>query len=352
MIVEQKEQPLVSFVIPAFNAGEFLRKTIISCLEQTYQNIELIIVNDGSTDNTENIIHEFVSNPKVHYFKNEKNSGLIFSLNRAINLAQGEYIARMDADDICTLDRIDKQIHFLKTHTHIDIVGGDILLIDENDHPYGRPRETLNSTEEIEWSMISSCPLYHPSVVFTKKSVEHIEPSKNIYYESEKIVEDLGLWSRSILKGLKIAVIDDVVLKYRKHQNSLTSQYNTKQIDAAIPVITFYAYSKWTLNLTPFFIKTIRLRNQIGHPDFLKEAKVHIKALNKNGFKNIAIVAIHDIQSMCLNYLHQSLTFKQKRSPHESMRHVVRFLLSLELLPYLPLSIFKYYYGIFRRFTT
>ena len=97
--------PAVSVILPAYNCEKFIGKAIQSVLQQTFTDFELIIVNDGSTDNTESIIYSF-DDQRIVYLKNQHNQGLIYTLNKAITEANGKYIARMDADDICLPERI------------------------------------------------------------------------------------------------------------------------------------------------------------------------------------------------------------------------------------------------------
>jgi glycosyltransferase involved in cell wall biosynthesis len=99
--------PAVSVILPAYNCEKYIAQAIESVLQQTFTDLELIIINDGSIDKTESIILSF-SDPRIIYLKNEINRGLIFTLNKAIEIAQGNYIARMDADDISLPARIGK----------------------------------------------------------------------------------------------------------------------------------------------------------------------------------------------------------------------------------------------------
>src|SRR6187551_2698878 len=124
-------EPAVSVILPAYNCEKYIAQAIKSVLQQTFTDLELIIINDGSTDKTESIILSF-ADPRIIYLKNETNRGLIFTLNRAIEIAQGTYIARMDADDISLPARVAKQKKFLDTHLETTMVSTTINLIDEN----------------------------------------------------------------------------------------------------------------------------------------------------------------------------------------------------------------------------
>src|SRR5258705_3382658 len=121
----------VSVILPAYNCQKFICKAIESVLQQTFTDFELIIINDGSTDNTESIIHAY-TDPRIVYSKNSENKGLIYSLNSAISLAKGKYIARMDADDICLPERLALQKTFLDQHEDIAVVASTNEFINDN----------------------------------------------------------------------------------------------------------------------------------------------------------------------------------------------------------------------------
>jgi glycosyltransferase involved in cell wall biosynthesis len=119
-----KEVPLVSVILPVYNAERYVKKAIESILMQDYSNIELILINDCSTDNSEHEIFKF-QDERIRYVKNEKNLGLIKTLNKALLLCQGEFIARMDADDIAIQSRIRKQLQFLLENKDFVLVGSN-----------------------------------------------------------------------------------------------------------------------------------------------------------------------------------------------------------------------------------
>lgn len=123
--------PLVSVILPAFNAEMFLRESISSILNQSLKNIELVIINDGSTDSTEDIIKSFSDN-RIVYLKNTINLGIIKTLNKGIDNAKGKYIARMDADDISMPNRLKRQIEVLENDESIDIVNIKAYILNDS----------------------------------------------------------------------------------------------------------------------------------------------------------------------------------------------------------------------------
>ncbi|MBC7427461.1 MAG: glycosyltransferase [Bacteriovorax sp.] len=341
-------QPLVSFVIPSYNSGKFLRQTLESCLNQTYPNIEILLINDGSTDNTDEILEEFKNVKNLHHIKNEKNEGIIYTLNRGMKLARGEFIARMDGDDICLPERVQEQVNFFNKHPEIDVLGTDIIIIDENNKKMGRPREVITSQAEVEWSMISSCPVFHPTVMLRKNLLDQEPFASSTYFGSDKIAEDLGLWGRVLLANKKIAVLNRPFLLYRKHSGSLTSGYASKQIDMAVSIVSKFAQSKWTIKMTDSFLLNIRKRDQFSDRAFFIEAKSIINQLKNQGQRELALAAQIDIQLMCLSYLH--FYFKnQKKNKMQATINTLVFVFSLNHLNTLPAAFFKFYRGILRR---
>src|SRR4249919_3825300 len=117
--------PAVSVILPAYNCEKYIAKAIESVLHQTFTDLELIIINDGSTDRTEEIIRSF-SDPRILYQVNNTNKGLVFTLNKGIDIAKGGYIARMDGDDICHPERLAKQKTFLDQNQEIATIASTI----------------------------------------------------------------------------------------------------------------------------------------------------------------------------------------------------------------------------------
>ena len=127
--------PKISVVMPAYNAEKYIGEAIESILNQTFKDFEFIIINDGSVDHTKEIIREY-NDPRIVLLENDKNRGIVLSLNKGLDAATGKYIARMDADDIATKDRLEKQLEFLQVKSY-DMVGCNAIKIDENGKEIG-----------------------------------------------------------------------------------------------------------------------------------------------------------------------------------------------------------------------
>jgi glycosyltransferase involved in cell wall biosynthesis len=126
---------LISVLIPTYNVEKFIRAAIESVVNQTYSNLEIIVVDDGSTDQTYSILKEIeLLEPRLKLYKNKVNSGIVKTLNFGLSVSRGEYIVRMDGDDLCDSTKFEKQLRFLLNNKNVDLVGCDILSIDENDN--------------------------------------------------------------------------------------------------------------------------------------------------------------------------------------------------------------------------
>ncbi|MDA9272963.1 glycosyltransferase [Flavobacteriaceae bacterium] len=207
---------LVSVILPVYNGERFLNKSIDSVLNQTYNNFELIIINDGSTDKSDLIINKYLPNVKIKYFSRE-NKGLVATLNEATQRSSGSFIARMDQDDICYPTRIQKQLDFLVKY-NIDVCGSSYEIIDENE----KVLKVINTFNEYFEVMISAMlvPFAHPSVMF-----RNIFKSKGFSYGSGEITfaEDYDLWIKMAKKDISFGNLKEVLFKYRVYGNSLSS---------------------------------------------------------------------------------------------------------------------------------
>ncbi|HEY1047335.1 MAG TPA: glycosyltransferase [Bacteroidia bacterium] len=208
------DKPLISVLLPVYNSGKYLSKAIESVLNQTYSNFELLLINDGSTDSSKKIVESF-SDPRIRFIDNPGNKGLIYVLNQGLSLAEGKYIARMDADDICYPDRFQKQIDFLEQHQDHGICGTHIRVIDG-----GEIIKRPLTDEDLRWWIFKGSPLAHPSVMMKKE----IFVNHGLQYNTEAyLVEDFDLWWRMSLH-CKMANLDEVLLAYRIHSEQESSK--------------------------------------------------------------------------------------------------------------------------------
>jgi glycosyltransferase involved in cell wall biosynthesis len=210
------DKKLISVVLPVYNCKEYINDSVQSILKQTYKNFELIIVDDGSDDGTLEILNNF-KDKRIRLYKNKYNRGLIYSLNRALNKSKGQFIARMDADDICELNRFQKQINYLNKNIEISVVGSAVTLIDNNNRVNQKYLYPYNDNL-IKWSMFFSCSVCHPSVMIRSDVFKKI----NRYSLTAKFAEDYDLWSQLIKKKYKFSNLQDSLLKLRKHKRNVS----------------------------------------------------------------------------------------------------------------------------------
>ena len=216
---------LVSIVLPAYNCEKYIQQTIDSLLQQTYTHFELLIINDGSIDNTTNIINTYTDN-RIKHIQNSSNKGLIYSLNKGIELAQGDFIARIDADDICLPQRLQKQVNWLEKNPMTVVVASTIKLIDENNKPCGDwDLDKQNITaKQIKKTMIWQSCIAHPSVMMRTNVIKQYQ-----YATNQKHTEDYDLWMQLLADDCIIEKIAEPLLLYRVHSSSVTGSIHRKK---------------------------------------------------------------------------------------------------------------------------
>lgn len=213
--------PAVSVILPAYNCGKYIGRAIESVLRQSFSDFELVVVNDGSTDNTEQVIQSF-SDERIIYVKNPRNEGLIHSLNRAIDLSRGKYIARMDGDDVCQPERLAKQKLFLDQNQGIAVVASTIEFINELEEKTGDwklDKQTI-TPGQIKRTILKENCIAHPTVMMRSEIIKELK-----YQPYQKNIEDYDLWLRILSRGYKIAKIDEPLLLYRIHAKSITGMH-------------------------------------------------------------------------------------------------------------------------------
>lgn len=226
--------------MPVYNGAQYIGQAIESVLNQTFSDFEFIIIDDGSTDHSLEIIDSFVKqDPKIKIFKNEKNLGLQKSLNRGIEKSHGEFIARIDHDDIwCDKDKLKKQIEFLEKNPDYALVGTGVLCIDLEGKIINSIQHK-NTDQEIRNHMLLLNQFAHPSVLIRKEALSEV----GLYPEDKKhrnFAEDYELWLR-IGKKFKFANLPDYSIKYRLNPNGITLGNEFKQRMTGLALSMKYA---------------------------------------------------------------------------------------------------------------
>lgn len=211
----------VSVVLPAYNAELYLKESIDSILAQTFTDFELIVLNDGSIDRTEEIILSY-QDARIVYVKNERNLGLIGTLNKGLALAKGEYIARMDADDISLPERFSRQVDFLEKNQEYVICGTSAYRF-YKDVSDGRAFNVPLDNESIRIRLLFNSSFIHPSVMFRTDTIRNYNLN---YSEDYKYAEDYFFWI-NILKCGKGFNFKEKLLYYRIVNTSQTAVGNS-----------------------------------------------------------------------------------------------------------------------------
>lgn len=211
--------PTVTVLIPVYNSERYVREAIDSVLGQTFPDFELIVVDDGSTDRTAEILAS-ARDPRLRILRNPRNSGQTPSLNLGLDAAQGRYIARLDADDVAAPRRLEKQVAFMERHPGVGLLGTAVRLIGPAGNSGGMwvlPQEDL----QIRWRSLLANPFMHPSVLIRS---EILVQNGLQYDERFRISQDYDLWTR-LLRHTRGANLGEPLVSYRVHKAGLTGSH-------------------------------------------------------------------------------------------------------------------------------
>jgi glycosyltransferase involved in cell wall biosynthesis len=211
-------QPIISVLMPVYNAELYLEEAIKSIINQTFENFEFIIIDDGSTDDSLKIIQKYEDKDSRIICISRENKGIIYSLNEGLNISSGQYIARMDADDISYPDRLEAQYLFM-LENKLDVCGGDYISINK-DGLLIDAHDVSKNDYEILLTMASNVPFAHPSVMMHKSFLINNKLIYGVY--GYKNAEDLDLWINMYDAGAKFGNLDSRILKYRMLTDSLS----------------------------------------------------------------------------------------------------------------------------------
>lgn len=210
---------MISVIMSTYKEDErLLRESIESILNQTYRDFEYIIILDyPDNDVHKSVIEEYaLKDDRIHFYINEKNMGLTDSLNRGLSLCHGEYIARMDADDISLPDRLERQMKYLEKN-HYDLIGGITEMINENGSLLYSIKSVPTDPKKINKALRYSQCIAHPTWLGKKEVFE-----KNAGYRHMPLCEDYDFTLRAVLNGFVISNLNEAVLKYRMTSNSIS----------------------------------------------------------------------------------------------------------------------------------
>lgn len=217
-------KPKISVIMSVYNGEELLKETMDSILRQTFKDFELIVIDDCSTDSSLNILQDYAkSDERIKILHNEKNIRLQASLNRGIDAACGEFIARVDADDVMRVDRLEKQYKFMKKHSNLSMSACKFYWYIDGEIVTNPMIQRLDSAS-VNARLLFSNPICHPCVIMKT------EVAKKMKYLVEfTCSEDLELWTRMVLNKNKIAIQRERMMLYRIHKNQITQNSSEAQ---------------------------------------------------------------------------------------------------------------------------
>ena len=218
------DDPIVSVVMPVYNAGQYLSDAVTSIIDQTFGDWEMICINDGSTDGSHQLLDQFAQQDARIRVVHQANAGIVSALNHGCELARGPLICRMDSDDIALPSRITQQLAYMRATPQCVAVGGSILEIDIDGDPLCCSRLATSHSEIIHNLLHRRTGLFHPTTMFRTEAFRAVGGYRAEY----QWVEDHDLWLRMTQRG-QLANLAEVVLCYRQHSSSVCWQRSAQQ---------------------------------------------------------------------------------------------------------------------------
>jgi glycosyltransferase involved in cell wall biosynthesis len=291
-------KPLVTVLMPVYNAERFLSEAIDSILNQTLTNFEFLIIDDGSSDSSLQIIRSY-NDPRIRLIQNEKNMGISATLNKGINLASADLIARMDADDISYPERLQKQYDYLSSHPDCALLSTQARVVTEDKQP-----EYIDNTNSdyFYYNLTFSSPIFHPSVMYRKDAVQDVGMYTVPYSEDFEL-----FWH--LTRKYKLYNLPEVLLDYRNNSESLhqvnkKTEYSLAAYNQTLRNLRFYAGENYTISEN--CVKSLQydfdpllqeksitnIKNCIRQLDFITRCILNTENVNRD-VKNIKAAALY-----------------------------------------------------------
>jgi glycosyltransferase involved in cell wall biosynthesis len=272
--------PTVTVLMPVYNCELYIKEAIDSILSQTFSDFEFLIIDDASADGTVSIIKSYIDS-RIKFIEKPLNTGLINSLNLGLQMAKGNYIARMDGDDISLSERFAKQVAFLNANQDITVCGSWYTVIG-TDTTVQLPEHH----DAIKLAFLKGNCMAHSSIMMRKQSMDGLPI---VYDSSKETVEDFDLWVRLALQGSLLHNLQEVLFQYRMHNSQISNRQNLKQMDSVLE-IKHTVFNSLELNLLPeeklVLDKVINNGLGIHYNDIAIFRKLQIKLLDSN-IKNL-----------------------------------------------------------------
>jgi glycosyltransferase involved in cell wall biosynthesis len=226
------KNPTISVILPVFNGERYLHSAINSILAQSFEDFELIIINDGSSDSS-NLVIESFNDSRVKKISHIKNKGLINTLNHGIKLAKGQYIARMDQDDISDPLRFEKQLNFLRSSNYIALVGSLYAAIDEQSKFISIAAQPIRSAD-IRFALTTQNCFGHGSILIDKT---RISKQLLLYPKDYEHAEDFALWVHLSSHKVEMYNLPEVLYSWRYHPSSISNRASVRQQESVNKIL-------------------------------------------------------------------------------------------------------------------
>lgn len=251
-------RPDVSVIMSVYNGEAYLKEAVESVMAQTFCNWELIVINDCSTDSTGAILAELAArDQRIRIHTNEVNLRLPASLNKAISLSNGKYVARMDADDICLPDRLEKQFRFMEEHGDVALSSCKFLTVKNGVYASGGAGGRCDF-DALRAMLLVSNPILHPGVIARADVMK-----KYNYDTTLTCTEDLELWTRLAADGQRLEILDECLMIYRLHDKQITSTTLERQRTEVLKIQQKYyssLLSEMDVEMQSFYIDGVYFR--------------------------------------------------------------------------------------------
>lgn len=233
--------PLVTVLLPVFNGETYLAEAIESVLRQTYPNIELLVIDDGSTDGTADVIARF-GDPRLVVLRHEVNRGLVAALNHGLELARGELLARLDADDVADPTRLAKQVQRFRADPDLVALGTAISYIDSTGSLVEVPAGQVQGAHFLRWRMLRGTCVYHPTLM-----LHRARAGADARYSADyPHAEDYELLLR-LSRRCRVDNLAEVLVAHRRHPGSISSQYRDQQRSSAARALVEHVRARFGL---------------------------------------------------------------------------------------------------------
>jgi glycosyltransferase involved in cell wall biosynthesis len=273
--------PKITVLMPVYNCELYIQEAVDSILNQTFTDFEFLIIDDASTDETVAIIKTY-NDPRIQLIQKPENSGYTNSLNHGLSIARGEYIARMDGDDISLPERFAKQVAFLDANQDVILCGTFYSIIGTE-----RVVTVPENFEEIKIEMLWGCCVGHPTVMIRKCILDKFSI---IYDVKKEPAEDYDLWCRLLSIG-KLHNLQEVLLNYRVHNSQVSKKRIDQQINTAVETrIDLFNYLDFKMNINEYnSLRRIISDNRkivFNEIELFQEVKNKLLSANHNNFFN------------------------------------------------------------------